>query len=638
VLEPLEERWLPSGGYAQVNLASDVPGLARITDANLVNPWGISFSPTGPFWFADNGSGVSDLLDGRGQPVPLHVAVEGQPLFSGTPTGIVFNGGAGFLVSEHGVSAPGRFLFAGEDGTISGWTAVVDWTHALLAVDNSTSGAVYKGLALATDPSGRSFLYAADFGLGTIDVFDQSFKPAARSGSFQDPDLPEGYAPFNIQNIRDQLFVTYAQRDETGRNDRAGAGHGFIDVYDTAGNLLRRFASEGALNSPWGLALAPASFGRFGGALLVGNNGDGHINAYDAASTAFLGTLADHNGIPITIPDLWALMFGNGHSGGASDTLFFSAGIDNEAHGLFGAIQAPARNGADTAGPGSFDPHAPGEPGDYPLPPSTNPAFLGLTESGRVTAVLLPLTESSLVLIPTLAVAGPRGRVEAPLPITLVGAVSFQASVGPVPPVARTAAASSPTADGPPPNRTLNDFLALNTFLDVNVLQKSAENPARDERLDSNSGAGETRYISLSARDAEAPMLDEQQIADKKGSRWVRPALEPSPPLCHAEKALVQFPPGGQPESAAEPRNEALQPHNGGSWTELLKGLLAVVSVPILCALARVPRARSLSHVRKTPKTGGAESEKAASNDRRRLRDLARRSGDAREICVARCR
>jgi uncharacterized protein (TIGR03118 family) len=316
VLECLEDRCLPSGGYAQVNLASDVPGVARVTDPNLVNPWGISLSPTGPFWFADNGSGVSDLLDGRGRPVPLVVTVPPTAQSSGTPTGTVFNGGPGFIVSENGVSAPSRFLFAAEDGTISGWSAIVDPTRALPAVDNSSAGAVYKGLALAADPAGPRFLYAADFGRGTIDVFDQHFKPVARPGSFRDPNLPDGFAPFNIQNLNNLLFVTYAQQDEARRDDVAGAGHGFIDVYDTGGNLVRRFASRGALDSPWGLALAPAGFGPFGGALLVGNTGDGHINAYDPGSGAFLGPLADDNGVPMTIPTLWALTFGNGHLGG----------------------------------------------------------------------------------------------------------------------------------------------------------------------------------------------------------------------------------------------------------------------------------------------------------------------------------
>src|SRR5262249_29019002 len=182
VLECLDDRCLLSGGFAQVNLASDVPGLARVTDPNLVNPWGIAFSPTGPFWLADNGSGVSDLLDGRGQPVPLVVTIPSAAGSGSTPTGTVFNGGTGFVISENGGAAPSRFLFAAEDGTIAGWTAIVDPTRALAAVDNSSSGAVYKGLALAADAAGHSFLYAADFSHGTIDVFDEDFRPVTRPG------------------------------------------------------------------------------------------------------------------------------------------------------------------------------------------------------------------------------------------------------------------------------------------------------------------------------------------------------------------------------------------------------------------------------------------------------------------------
>src|SRR5262245_56961864 len=187
VLEFLEGRHLLSGGFGLVNLASDVPGLARVTDANLVNPWGLAYSPTGPFWFAENGSGVSDILDGRGEPFSLVVTVPSAAHSGSAPTGTVFNGGAGFVISENGASAPSRFLFASEDGTISGWTTVVDATRALLAVDNSSPGAVYTGLALATDPTDHSFLYAADFSRGTIDMFDQDFRPVVRPGSFQDP-------------------------------------------------------------------------------------------------------------------------------------------------------------------------------------------------------------------------------------------------------------------------------------------------------------------------------------------------------------------------------------------------------------------------------------------------------------------
>ena len=402
-LEALEDRHLPAVGFGVVNLASDVPGLARTTDPNVVNPWGIAFSPTGPFWLADNGSGVSDIFDGGGGPFALVVTV---PQGS-TPTGVVFNGGPGFAVSENGIAAPSRFLFATEAGTIAGWTAVVDPTHALLTVDDSASGAVFTGITLAIN-AGRSFLYAADFSHQAIDVFDQQFRPVLDPGAFRDPAIPAGYAPFNIENMDGLLYVTYAERDADGHDDVPGVGHGYIDVYNTAGSLLRRFASQGPLDSPWGLALAPAGFGPLSGALLVGNNGDGHISAFDPHSGAFLGQLTDDAGAPIAIPYLWSLTFGNGHVGGDANALFFAAGVDDGAHGLFGAIQAPARRGTDTAGTGIFDPHAPGEPGDYPLPPRAGPA-LSSDSAVRPDPVVdfLPMARSSLVLVPTLSPAAP---------------------------------------------------------------------------------------------------------------------------------------------------------------------------------------------------------------------------------------
>jgi uncharacterized protein (TIGR03118 family) len=450
--------------------------LARVLDPNLVNPWGISLSPTGPFWFADNGSGVSDLLDGRGQPVPLVVSLPSAGHSGGAPTGIVFNGSAGFLISENGVAAPSRFLFATEDGTIAAWSALVDPTHALMAVDDSSAGAVYKGLATATDLNGRTFLYAADFGRGTVDVFDQAFKSVTDPGSFRDPDLPAGFAPFNIQNLNNFLYVTYAQQDAARHDDVRGAGHGFIDVYDTDGHLLRRLTSQGALNSPWGLTLAPARFGPFGGALLVGNNGDGHINAYDPVSGTFLGPLTDDSGVPITVPGLWALTFGNGHAGGASDTLFFTAGVGYEAHGLFGAIQAPEKRGADTAGSGAFDPNAPGETGDYPLPPTTGPAFRASSDD-RLVAVsdLLPLRDASLVLVPTLSrVSQPMTRVAEGDPGHPTGGDSFSASlfttVGP----SNAIVLRSGAGDSQPGNGAKNEPVTLTAFLDLNAVPNGA--------------------------------------------------------------------------------------------------------------------------------------------------------------------
>jgi uncharacterized protein (TIGR03118 family) len=403
-LESLEDRCLLSGGFAQVILASDVPGMAPVTDPNLINPWGLAFSPTGPIWIAENGSNVSDILDGRGQLIPLVVTIPSAVQSSSTPTGTVFNAGPDFVISDGAISAPSRFLFADEDGTIAGWSGKVNPTRAVLAINNSGFGAVYTGLTLATGPSGDSFLYAANFGRGTIDVFDRVFKPIIRPDAFQDSSLPIGFAPFNIQNIGNLLFVSYAQRGEDPGVTQPGPGQGFIDIYHSDGSLVGRFASQGALNSPWGLAVAPAGFGQFAGALLVGNNGDGQINAYDMKSGVFLGELRDENSAPITIPNLWGLIFGNDHAGGNSDTLFFAAGAGDDEHGLFGAIQAPERVGSDTAGSGVFDNHGPGEPGDYPLPPNSGPLIRAIREDQILPiSDLLPLRESSLVLVPTLS-------------------------------------------------------------------------------------------------------------------------------------------------------------------------------------------------------------------------------------------
>jgi len=321
--------------YEVTNLVSDIPGVAAYTDPNLVNPWGFAASSTSPFWVADNGTGVSTLYNGTGQPQALVVTIPppagGVPPSS--PTGVVFNGGPGFEIVP---GSPARFLFATEDGTISGWSS---GTNAILKVDNSAT-ADYKGLAVGSN-GGGNFLYAANFAAGTIDVFDATFAQTF-TGGFIDPVLPAGYAPFNIQNVGGELLVTYGQQDAGGHDAVAGAGNGIVDVFATDGSFVRRLLTGGALNSPWGLALAPAGFGEFSGDLLVGNFGDGQINAFDPASGAYQGALLDPMGLPVTIDGLWGLNFGNGGDGGDLSTLFFAAGIPGggsvEDHGLFGSI------------------------------------------------------------------------------------------------------------------------------------------------------------------------------------------------------------------------------------------------------------------------------------------------------------
>lgn len=324
--------------FQQRNLVSDIAGVARITDRNLVNPWGLAAGPTSPLWVADNGRDVSTFYSGAvdgtvPRPMPLVVSIP-----DGAPTGVVFNPTRGFVVHAGQASAPANFIFDSEAGKITAWSGTVPPTTQAQTVA-TTPGAIYKGLAIATVPRRGTFLYAADFHGAKIDVFDSQFAPVHLSGSFVDRTLPAGYAPFNIQELRGFLVVAYAKQDADAEDEVAGAGLGFIDVYDTTGHLVRRLVSQDALDAPWGLALAPRHFGRFGGDLLVGNFGDGKINAYDPRSGRFEGQLTNEDGNPIQIDGLWALRFGNGTFGTPRD-LLFTAGIADEDHGLLGEISA----------------------------------------------------------------------------------------------------------------------------------------------------------------------------------------------------------------------------------------------------------------------------------------------------------
>ena len=337
--------------YAQTNLVSDIPGLAAHTDPNLRNSWGTSTGPGLPIWVSDNASGVTTLYDGQGNPQPgsgdnqLVVTIPAPPSAGpgavGAPDGTVFNPTAGgFVVSKNGVSASARFLFATEDGTIAGWSPSVDPTRAVLAVDRSTAtdpagdvGALYKGLALVNTATGKS-LYATNFRFGTVDVFNSNFELV---NSFTDPTIPAGFAPFGIHNIGGDLYVTFAKQDAAKHDDDAGPGHGFVDVFAPNGDLLQRLASRGRLNSPWAVTLAPSTFGAFGGDILVGNFGDGRINAFDPATGQFLGQLRSQHG-PITIPGLWGLRFPTGSLNVTPNALYFTAGPNHEADGLLGDI------------------------------------------------------------------------------------------------------------------------------------------------------------------------------------------------------------------------------------------------------------------------------------------------------------
>jgi uncharacterized protein (TIGR03118 family) len=324
--------------YQQHNLVSDIPGLADFLDLSLVNPWGIATSATSPFWISNAETGTSTVYNaigntfgGKQRSVIIPTAT-GAPPPPGSPTGLVFNSVGGAFPVTPGNSA--GFLFATEDGTIAGWNG---GASAVTVVNNSLSGAIYKGLAISGNGASAR-LYAANFHAGTVDVWNGNFLHLP--GGFVDPGLPSGYAPFNVQNIGGDIFVTYAKQDALKEDEVAGPGFGYVSMFDPLGAFLGRFASGGVLNAPWGLALAPSNFGAFGGDLLVGNFGDGRINAFDPVTGLFEGALAQADGTPLEISGLWGLIFGNGHFGGDFDTLYFTAGIEDESHGLFGSIAA----------------------------------------------------------------------------------------------------------------------------------------------------------------------------------------------------------------------------------------------------------------------------------------------------------
>jgi uncharacterized protein (TIGR03118 family) len=319
--------------YVVHNLVSDQAGVADRTDPNLVNAWGLTSLPGSPWWVADNGTDVSTLYQADGTPRPLVVSVPSAP------TGAASNTGSSFVVSEGGNSAPALFLFATEKGKILGWNPNVDATNAVLGADRSSAGAIYKGLAISGDT-----LYAADFHNAKVDVFDGSFGLEDNPGAFVDPKLASGFAPFGIAAIGGNIFVSYAKQDADREDEVAGQGLGFVDAFSPSGTFLQRIVNHGQLNAPWGMAMAPAGFGAFGGDLLVGNFGDGEINAFQPESSGTyerVGALKDANGKPILIDGLWALAFGKGTvNNGPTDTLFFTAGPDDESHGLFGTIRA----------------------------------------------------------------------------------------------------------------------------------------------------------------------------------------------------------------------------------------------------------------------------------------------------------
>jgi uncharacterized protein (TIGR03118 family) len=345
--------------YKRTDLVSDLAGASSL-DANLVNPWGLSRSSTSPWWVSDNGTGLSTLYTGTGTINSLVVTI--PPAAGGTtgvPTGTVFNGTTDFKLPN---GNPARFLFVAEDGTISGWNG---GTQAVVVSTNPA--AVYKGAAIATR-DGAPYLYVANFSQRRIDVFDTSFhrvgsghgsghdslqgsrgdRDSSRD-SFRDERVPRGFAPFNVQNIGGSLYVAFAKVDAEGKDEVQGAGLGYVDVFSPSGMLLRRFEHGPWLNAPWGLALAPGDFGAFSHNLLVGQFGSGGVAVYDVSSGRFVGMMQDDKGAQLSIDGLWALSFGNGATAGPLNTLYFTAGIQDESHGLLGSLTpvsaAPFGNG-----------------------------------------------------------------------------------------------------------------------------------------------------------------------------------------------------------------------------------------------------------------------------------------------------
>lgn len=318
--------------FRVVKLVGDMGGAAH-SDGHLINPWGLASSPTSPFWVANNGTGTSTLYDTNGVPQPLVVTV--NPSGTAAPTGIVFNGNsADFHVTEGAKTGSSLFIFAGEDGHISGWSPGVATDHTIVAGPD-IADAIYKGLAIGSS-AGNQFLYATDFHNGMIDQFDSSFNLVK---SFGDPSVAPGYAPFGAQVLGGHLFVTYALQDGDKEDDVAGPGNGYVDEFDLDGTFIRQLVGQGGeINSPWGLDIAPASFREFAGDLLVGNFGEGTISAFDLASGMFEGKLLGDDGNPIVLGDLWGLLNGNGGKGGDPNKVYFTAGVSDEAHGLFGAL------------------------------------------------------------------------------------------------------------------------------------------------------------------------------------------------------------------------------------------------------------------------------------------------------------
>jgi uncharacterized protein (TIGR03118 family) len=337
VATPLAYSAATGNAYLVHNLVSDQNAIADFMDPNLVNPWGIITSSGSPFWVSDGGTGLSTVYSSNGAVSSTKPTVppSAKGTAPSTPTGIVYNGTGGFLVQGKAPS----FIFVTADGTVSAWASAVSATAAQLMVDNSSKGAVYFGLAIsATTTSATPMLYAANFSSGNIDIFDTNYNPVSMAGAFKDPSVPAGFAPFNIQNLGGKLYVMYAAQNAL--KNFAASGGGYVAIFDLNGNLLQHLVSNGPLNAPWGVAIAPATFGAFANDVLIGNFGDGTINAFNPTTGASQGPMLDENGNIISLSGLWGLILGNGGSGGDANAIYFTAGPGDQKHGLLGSIQA----------------------------------------------------------------------------------------------------------------------------------------------------------------------------------------------------------------------------------------------------------------------------------------------------------
>jgi uncharacterized protein (TIGR03118 family) len=409
-----------TNNFKQTNLVSDSPGLAANTDPELLNPWGVAFVPGQSFWIASNNSGTARLFDRTGTlKKSFTVPPPRGSSNSSTPTGIVANRINGVVAGFEVNRMPSRFIFDTEDGTISGWNGVDP--DPILTVDNSAMGAVYKGLAIVANDSGN-FILATNFNSGDVEAYNSGFSPTALFGTpFVDPTLPAGFAPFGIQVIaNNQVVVTYAEQDALKHDPIHAPGAGFVSLFDANGGFIRRITSRGTLNAPWGVAIAPATFGAFPGALLVGNFGDGTINAFNLGTGAFLGQVKDSNGAVITIPSLWNLLFDASGTSGDLNTLYVTAGLADEKHGLFAAIAPDTTPGATpdftiSAGPAAATVTA-GQPAPFTV---TLSGFRGFDSVVNLSCSGLPIN-STCSFSPTSVAPASGGTITSTMNITTI--------------------------------------------------------------------------------------------------------------------------------------------------------------------------------------------------------------------------